>query len=87
MPIRILGVNDPGFESGNAWMVMDRTLPWLQDSTLEHARVSWGAQVDELVVLDTANHRSVVFNLLDLDPIVPANYALLRDRLLALARP
>jgi len=84
--IRILGINEAGQESGNAGMVVGRTLPFLQDTPAEYV---WGGrwQVEwrDVVVLDAQNRRIAVYNLTAHDLGLPANYAELRDLLLAAA--
>ena len=86
--IQILGINEAGQESGNAGMVQGRVLPWLQDTPQEHV---WGGrwQIEwrDVVVLDAQNRRIAVYNLTLHDLNDPANYAELRDLLLAAANP
>ena len=85
--IQILGVNESGQESGNSGMVQGRLLPLLQDTQQEQV---WGGRWQvvyrDVVMLDAQNRRVAVYNLTTHDLNDPANYAELRDLLLAAAR-
>ncbi|MGH7163514.1 MAG: hypothetical protein ACREID_08515 [Planctomycetota bacterium] len=83
--IRILGVNSLGAESGNQQMCDGRVLPWLQDVVAVQAWNAWGANVDDVVVVDRDNLPVAVYNLLQHPLSDPVNYAELRQILLDVA--
>jgi len=82
-PVRILGVNGIGLESGNTLVCEGRDLPWLQDTVDEHVWSQWQVTYRDVVILDGANVPVGVYNLTDHDLADPANYAELRALLLA----
>jgi hypothetical protein len=84
-PIRILGVNMIGLESGNPTICAGRTLPWLQDVSAANVWNSWGVTFRDVVILDAQNKRVGVYNLTEHDLRVPANYAELRAMLISAA--
>lgn len=58
VPIRILGIDAVGFESGNAQICAGpppRKLPWLQDTPNADVWKSWGVSFEDIVVLDSSN--------------------------------
>jgi hypothetical protein len=74
--IRLLAVNDAGYESGVPPAIAGgETLPILQDTVDVGAWSLWSAQYRDLVVLDDGNGAVGNFNLTSLDLQVPANYA------------
>ena len=85
VPIRILGVNEPGQEAGNAAITDGRDVPWLQDTVAEAVTARWGVTPRDVVVLDGENVPFAVYNLTVHDLADPAAYAELRDVLLAAA--
>jgi len=84
-PIRILGVNGIGYESGNVAVCAGRTLPWLQDLAGVEAWARWGAGYRDVVVLDGENRPYAVFNLTTHDLADPAAYQQLEDLLYGVA--
>ena len=85
-PVRLLGVNAAGEESGNAAMCSGRTLPWLQDTPQQNVWGSWRVEWRDVVVLDANNNVILIYNLTAHDLGNPANYSELRDALLAAAQ-
>lgn len=63
--IRIVGIDAAGFESGNTAICAGRTLPWLQDTSGAKVWQAWGANTDDLIVLDSTNVVVTVYNLFD----------------------
>lgn len=53
--IRILGINAAGHESGNSTIIMNTTIPWLQDTAGADVYGAWGGQQLHLQILDTSN--------------------------------
>lgn len=84
-PIRILGINAAGLESGNPTICAGRTLPWLQDISSVNVWNSWGVTFRDVVILDAQNKRIGVYNLTDHNLKTPANYAELRAMLISAA--
>lgn len=80
--VRILGVNDVGFEAGNPAMTAGRSLPWLQDMSDAEVWKLWQVTNRDVIVLDGKNHRRLVFNLTVNNLADPANYAALKQALL-----
>ena len=82
--IRILGINAPGLEAGNAAMTANVDLPWLQDTGTELATARWNAAFRDVFVLDETNRPVRVYNLTDHSLGDPANFAelmgILRER-------
>ena len=85
-PIRIVGINAAGLESGNAAICAGRKLPWLQDTSSANVWHAWGASTDDVVLLDSANQTIAVYNLFTNNLADPAKYAELKGMLLAAAR-
>jgi hypothetical protein len=84
-PIRILGINEAGQESGNSLIVSGRTIPWLQDTDSEHVWSDWKVTYRDVVVLDPENRVAAVYNLTEHDLSVPANYDSLKALLVRVA--
>ncbi|MCP4247946.1 MAG: hypothetical protein GY778_12940 [bacterium] len=84
-PVQILGVNDIGLESGNKGMIADRVLPWLQPVAGEDIWTLWDVVYRDVITLGPGNEHRGTFNLTEYDLSIPANYAVLKDRLLAAA--
>lgn len=84
-PIRILGINDAGAESGNDGMTTDRVLPWLQPAAGEDLGELWQIEYRDVVILGAANQHIGTFNLTQNDLSDPLNYAALKDQLLEAA--
>lgn len=81
-PIRILGINGIGYESGNAGAVSGRDIPLLQDETRTDVWAAWDVTYRDVVILDRLNRPIGVFNLTEHDLNVPDEYAALRQMLL-----
>jgi hypothetical protein len=88
LPVKILGVNDVGQESGNSLIVAGRTLPWLQDVVQQSVWSSrWHVDWRDVFVLDPQNRKITVYNLTVHDLASPANYQELKSILKAAAAP
>lgn len=85
-PVRILGVNEAGQESGNVEVCQGRTLPWLQDLPRTNVWHAWHASWRDVIILDEDNRVIRVYNLTDHDLSVSANYAELRGILIGAAQ-
>ncbi len=85
LQIQILGINQAGYEAGNEAFCDGRDLPWLQDTEEVDVWGGWGPTYRDVQVLDAANEVQGVFNLTDNSLAEPANYAELRDLLIAAA--
>lgn len=85
MPIQILGVNDIGFESGNATITAGRQLPWLQATASVDVWKEWKPTYRDVVLLDGANKVVGIYNLSSNDLGVAKNYADLRALFVAAA--
>lgn len=82
MPIQILGVNDVGFEAGNANISSGRKLPWLQATAMADVWEQWKPTFRDVVILDGDNKVVAIFNLSTNDLSNPANYEALKKLLL-----
>jgi hypothetical protein len=85
-PIRILGINAAGLESGNAAICAGRTLPWLQDTSGAGVWQAWAANIDDVILLDSANMTIGVYNLQAHTLANSTNFAQLKAMLLAAAQ-
>ena len=81
LDVQILGVNAMGLESGNAAVTMNRTLPWLQDTTDQHVWETWGVVWRDVWILDTENVPVAVCNLSEHNLGEPEKYAALKGML------
>ncbi len=61
--VRILGVNSTDAASGNTAMCTWRHAPWLQDTTTVNAWLQWGAETNDLMVVDRNSHLVSMTNL------------------------
>lgn len=77
--IRILAINDAGYEAGNALAVEGRTIPLLQDTPEAAVWTSWGIEYRDVVILDGENKALGVFNLTDHNLSIGAEYDALLD--------
>ena len=82
MPIQILGVNDVGYEVGNASITSGRKLPWLQATAMADVWEQWKPTYRDVVILDGDNKVVAIFNLSTNDLSNPANYEALKKLLL-----
>jgi len=68
-PVKIVGINELGEESGNALATAQRDLPWLQDGDTNGNGQSdvwhevWHAARRDLTILDAANEKLGTINL------------------------
>ena len=75
LEIRILGVNEIGYDADNDEMVAGRTLPWLQDDAQADVWESWGVTYRDVWILDGENEVVDIFNLTDNTLGDPSNYS------------
>jgi hypothetical protein len=75
---RLLGVNQTGYEAGNASVTAGRTIPWLQDTAAVNAWSSWAVTFRDVVILDALNRKVFVYNLTVHDLGNPTDYAQLK---------
>jgi hypothetical protein len=61
--ITILGVNEAGYESGNASITEGRSLPWLQDTSEVNVWTQWAVTYRDVLVRDREGLLFGVFNL------------------------
>jgi len=85
-PIRILGVNDIGLESGNDGITTGRVLPWLQSAADQDVWTSWQVGYRDVFILGPGNEHLSTYNLTEHDLADPANYVALKNLLLEAAR-
>jgi len=85
MDVRILGVNEAGLEAGNAAIVYQRTIPWLQDTFDADVWNAWEVNWRDVVILDGDNVPVATFNLSIYDLAVAANYDSLKTLLQGIA--
>ncbi len=52
MPVRLLGVNEVGFEEDNEDMCFQRDLAWLQDTEADNVWAMWGSERWDVFILD-----------------------------------
>lgn len=83
--MQILGVNAAGLEAGNAAVIVNKDLPWLQDTSAVSAWTLWGVEWRDVVILDAANRKVGVYNLTVHDLADPNNYLDLKGMLQAAA--
>lgn len=79
--IRLLAVNDAGYEAGNGTAVAGRTIPLLQDIPEVGAWTSWAVTYRDVVILDADNRALGVFNLTEHNLSETPNYDALLDYL------
>ncbi len=84
-PIRILGINAIGQETGNDLIVNGRAIPWLQDVDGQKVWDAWGVSYRDVFVLDAQNRVAAVYNLTEHNLQIAANYDSLESLLLRVA--
>ena len=85
IPIRILGLNETGQESGNSAIVVGNTIPWLQDTAAQDVWSDWDVTYRDVIVLDDENNVAGVYNLTEHDLQNPAEYNELKTLLIGVA--
>ncbi len=83
--VHILGVNAAGLEAGNAAAIVNKDLPWLQDTAAAAVWTSWAVEWRDVVIVDAANRKVGVYNLTVHDLADPNNYLELKGMLQAAA--
>jgi hypothetical protein len=63
LEIRILGVNQAGYESGNVENCEGRDVPWLQETATDTVWADWGALYRDVFILDENNVQIGLYNL------------------------
>ena len=61
--VQILGVNHIDKAMGNEGMLVDKTLPWLQDTVQQYVWLSWAPTYRDVIILDEQNYYVSSFNL------------------------
>ena len=82
VPVQIVGVNEAGYESGNASITLGRDLPWLQDTTTVNAWGLWQVNYRDVVIVDPNNVYVDTFNLTTNPISDPAQYDTLKQLLI-----
>lgn len=85
LAIRLLAVNEAGFESGQASMADLGDLPLLQDTATVGAWASWMVDYRDVIIVDEDGIAVYVYNLTSNDLSDTANYDTLKDALVAVA--
>ena len=85
LPIRILGVNETGQESGNSAIVVGNTIPWLQDTAAQNVWSDWKVTYRDVIILDDENRVAGIYNLTDHNLQNPADYNALKALLIQIA--
>ena len=85
LPIRILGLNAVGQESGNGDITAGRTLPWLQDTHSQDVWTRWKVTWRDVIVLDGDNKVAGIYNLTEHNLATAANYDSLKAFLMKVA--
>lgn len=85
VPIHILGINAAGEESGNDEIVINRVIPWLQDTEQEDVWHSWQVTWRDVIILDRHNEVFAIYNLTTNNLAIAANRDTLRAWLLRAA--
>jgi len=84
-PVRILGVNNIGSESGNEGTTSGRHIPWLQPVAGEDIWTLWNVTYRDVVILGPGNEHIGTFNLTANDLADADNYTPLMAQLLEAA--
>jgi hypothetical protein len=83
--IRLLGVNQAGFEAEVPAAVMNRSIPYLQDTPEQDVWTAWAVTYRDVVILDVNNGHVDTYNLSSNDLADPVKYEELKSRLKAAA--
>jgi hypothetical protein len=83
--IEIVGVNQTASAAYN-YLIINRTLPWLQDTAVENVESRWQAEYRDVRILDWQNEVQAVYNLTEHDLSVATNRAALKALFLATAK-
>lgn len=70
----IIGVNEVGFEGGNAEFCEGRDLSWLQDTDEVDLWTTWDVTYRDIVILDREGAFHSVFNVTDNDLAEDENF-------------
>ncbi len=81
--IKLVAINQVGFESSTEGMADLGDIPLLQDTAEVNAWVSWAAVYRDVIIVDAKGERVEAFNLTTHDLSNPDNYAALKAKLLA----
>ncbi len=83
--IRILGLNERGYEQGNGLMADHGSIPWIQPGANDDTWGDWAVEYRDTVIVDTTGQAVDVFNLTQHDLAIPDEYAALKALLLQAA--
>lgn len=84
--VQILGVNQVGYEAGDALICEGSDLPWLRETAELDVWAAWAVTYRDVVVLDADNRRIAAYNVTEHDLSNPDNYAELRQLLIDAAQ-
>lgn len=85
--LRILGLNEAGYESGNTLLASSGSLPALQDTLADNVKAAWDATYRDVVIVDEQGRFVEAYNLTQYSLGVVSNYATLKGKLEALLAP
>ncbi|MBU1698742.1 MAG: hypothetical protein KJ970_11180 [Candidatus Eisenbacteria bacterium] len=74
LDVRILGLNMPNNEVNNAVMCAHSSLPYLQDTTGEHAWQEWDVIGYDVIIVDENNVFITKYNVGAHTLVTPSNY-------------
>jgi hypothetical protein len=86
--IRLLGINEPSQEQGNASTTNGRDIPWLQDLDTDNngrpdaAMDLWSMSFRDVIILDGANRKAGTYNLNQHDLANSSKYNTLKQMLI-----
>jgi hypothetical protein len=83
--IRRLGLNEAGYEAEVPTAVLNRSIPYLQDTPEQNVWAAWAVTYRDVVILDVENVHVDTYNLSSNDLADPVNYEELKLRLKAAA--
>ena len=85
-PVFIIGVNQVGYETGNALITDGRDLPWLQEDSSYSVWTAWAVTYRDVIILDENNLPVDVFNLTTHNLSTTTEYDLLKNLLVSYAQ-
>lgn len=85
--VRILGINEAGYESGNGNLPGVASLPALQDTTVVNVNASWAVTYRDVVIVDADGVFVEAYNLTQYSLGVSSNYQTLKGKLESLLNP
>ena len=82
VPVKIIGVNEAGYEAGNPSITFGRDIPWLQDLVSVDAWGLWDVEYRDVIIVDPNNEYVDTFNLTVHNLASPTDYDDLKQRLI-----